>query len=111
MHWHRLPREVVQSPSPKVVTNRVEVALRDVVSGHGWGGLVAGLGILEGFSVLNDPVILCPNLYPNSASRVTLVKTAVSSPQQLLTLSSVEPGSAPASASPLLMLPAQNGTQ
>ena len=35
MHWHRLPREVVQSPSPKVLKNCVDVALRDVVSGHG----------------------------------------------------------------------------
>ena len=31
--WHRLPREVVESPSPEVFKNRVDVALRDVVSG------------------------------------------------------------------------------
>ena len=30
--WHRLPREVVESPSPEVFKNRVDVALRDVVS-------------------------------------------------------------------------------
>ena len=35
--WHRLPREVVQSPSLEVFENRVDVALRDVVSGqYGW---------------------------------------------------------------------------
>jgi len=33
----QLPREVVQSPSLEVLKNRVDVALRDVVSGHGGG--------------------------------------------------------------------------
>ena len=33
--WHRLPREVVQSPSLEVLKSRVDVALRDVGSGHG----------------------------------------------------------------------------
>jgi len=35
MQWHRLHREVVGAPSLKVFKNRVDVALRDVVSGHG----------------------------------------------------------------------------
>ena len=42
----QLPREVVQSPSLEVFENRVDVALRDVVSGHGVGGLLVGLGDL-----------------------------------------------------------------
>jgi len=40
MYWHRLPREVVELLSLKVLQNHGDVALRDVVSGHGevgWG--------------------------------------------------------------------------
>jgi len=35
---HRLSREVVQSPSLGVFKNRVDVALRGRVNGHGEGG-------------------------------------------------------------------------
>ena len=47
---NRLPKEVVESPSLQVFRNHVDVALRDVGSGHGGGGLTVGLG---GLSKLN----------------------------------------------------------
>lgn len=44
MHWHRLPGEVVESPSLEIFKKRVNVILRDMVSGHGGGGPTVGLG-------------------------------------------------------------------
>lgn len=44
----QLRREMVQSPSLEVFQNRVNVALKDVVSGHGGGGLEVGLDDLRG---------------------------------------------------------------
>ena len=48
LQWHRLPREVVQSPSLEVFQNCMDVTLRDVVSGHGGPGMVVELGDLSG---------------------------------------------------------------
>jgi len=58
LQWHRLPREVVQSPSLEVLKNRVDVALRDAVNERGGDGLVLDWMILMAFSNLNSSVIL-----------------------------------------------------
>ena len=44
----QLPREVVESLSPEVLKIHGDVALRNVVSGHGRGGLEVGLDGLSG---------------------------------------------------------------
>ena len=51
--------EVVESPSLEVFKNHGDVALRDVVSGHGGGGLELKLMILEIFHDLNDSMVWC----------------------------------------------------
>lgn len=43
----QLPTKVVRSPSLRVLKNCGNVALRDVVSGHGGDGLEVGLGDLK----------------------------------------------------------------
>ena len=54
----QLPREVGESPSLEVPQSRGDVALRDVGSGHGGGGLGSTLGISVVFLNLHDCVIL-----------------------------------------------------
>ena len=46
-YWHRLPGEVVESLSQEMFGNHGDVALRDVVCGHGGGGLEVGLDDLR----------------------------------------------------------------
>ena len=46
-HWNRLPGEMVQSPSLEVLKKHRDVALRDMVSGHGGDRLMVGLDDLR----------------------------------------------------------------
>jgi len=48
MHWHRLPREVVELLSLEVFRKMADVALRDVVSEHGGDGSAVGLDDISG---------------------------------------------------------------
>lgn len=43
MHWQRLPREAAESPPLEMFKKHTDVELRDKVSGHASGGLMAGL--------------------------------------------------------------------
>jgi len=60
-HWHRLPREVMQSPSPEVFKHHGNVALKDMVSWYSGGRVGWDWMILEVLSNLNDSMILTPN--------------------------------------------------
>ena len=47
-HWHKLPRELGESLSLGVSNKHGDVALKDMVSGHGGDGLMVGLGDFRG---------------------------------------------------------------
>ena len=47
-HWHRLPRDAVESPSLEVFKNHVDATLRDAISVHGGDGMTIGLDDLNG---------------------------------------------------------------
>jgi len=46
--WHRLPREAVESWSLEMFKKHGDVALRNMVSGHGGDGLMVGLDDISG---------------------------------------------------------------
>ena len=54
MHWNRLPGGVLERLSLEVLKNCGDVALRDMVRGHGRDGLGLDEMILMVFSNLND---------------------------------------------------------
>jgi len=58
IHWHSLPREVVELPSREIINKRVDVALRDVVSGVLVVGWWLDSVILVVSSNLDDSTIL-----------------------------------------------------
>ena len=57
VHWHRLPREVMESLYLEAFKNHGDVTQRGVVSGCGGDGLGLHLGIFVAFFSLNDAMI------------------------------------------------------
>ena len=69
-----------EPPSLEVLQNRVDVAMRDMVSGHGGDGMGLDLGILEVFSILNDSVILRDGAKEERKALLALSSTSHRSP-------------------------------
>lgn len=46
-HWHRLPREAMESPSLELFKKQTDVALMGMASGRGGDGLAVGLDNLS----------------------------------------------------------------
>ena len=57
-YWDRLPREVMESMSLEVSENHGDVVLGTTVSGNGGNELGLGMVISEGFSNVNDSMII-----------------------------------------------------
>lgn len=58
-NWHRLPTEVLGSPTLEGFKNCGVVALKEMVSGHGGVGQQLALVISQVFSNLNDSATVC----------------------------------------------------
>ena len=58
-YWNGLSREALESLSLEVLKNHADVALRDMVSGHGGDVLIVGLDDFSDLFNLNDSMILC----------------------------------------------------
>jgi len=56
--WQSLPRVVVESLFLEVFKKCRDVAMREMVSGHGGDGLTVGLDNLRGLFNLNDSMFL-----------------------------------------------------
>ena len=59
IQWQRLPRNMLGSLSLELPKERGDVALRDMVSGPGKGGLRLDLVALEALSGLSDSMKIC----------------------------------------------------
>jgi len=80
MHWHRLPREVVKSPSLGGIHEPWRCGIEGRGYGHGGDGLGLDLMILEVSSNLNDSMIHQEPTEPDSWQSLHLVSWCVSFP-------------------------------
>ena len=74
--WNGLPGEVVESPSLELFKKRVDVAVRDTVSGYGEVHWRLDWMVLVVFYNLNNSMILLAHIYQNT--HVLLYRAALS---------------------------------